>query len=124
LEKIALAGGAIRYSNGLINAQTATRRYRMSNSKRPPLILVAKSENSPRLREQPSLFGRLDHNHYQSAHRLDVYSNKYASVKAIVFKKLYHLAITLREDCYAERKPTKQMISDFLLGVDDLRGWL
>jgi len=96
----------------------------MSSSKRPPLVLVANSENSPRLREQPSLFGRLDHNHYQSAHRLDVYSNEYTSVKAIVCTKLYRLAITLREDCYAQRKPTQQMISDFLLGVDDLRGWL
>jgi len=45
-------------------------------------------------------------------------------MKAIVCNKLYHLAITLREDCYAQRKPTQQMISDFLLGVDDLRGWL
>jgi hypothetical protein len=96
----------------------------MCNSKRPPLFIVGKSENSPRLREQPSLFGRLGHNHYQSAHRLDVYSNEYPSVKAIVCNKLYHLAITLREDCYAQRKPIQQMISDFLLGVDDLRGWL
>ncbi|NDH69361.1 MAG: hypothetical protein EBY22_15970 [Gammaproteobacteria bacterium] len=97
---------------------------KMCNSKRPPLFIVAKSENSPRLREQPSLLGRLDQNHYQSAHRLDVHSNKYASVKAIVCNKLYHLAIALREDCFAQRKSTQQMISDFLLGVDDLRGWL
>jgi hypothetical protein len=124
LEKIALAGEVTRYSNGLKIVQTAIRRHKMDNSKKPPLILVAKSVNSPRLREQPSLFGRLDHNHYQSAHRLDVYSNKYASVKAIVCNKLYHLAITLREDCYAGRKPTQQMISDFLLGVDELKGWL
>ena len=50
---------------------------------RPLLFIVANSENSPRLREQPSLFGRLGHNHYQSAHRLGVYSSKYAPVKAI-----------------------------------------
>lgn len=96
----------------------------MDNLKRPLLILVANSKNSPRLREQPSLFGRLDHNHYQSAHRLDAYSNKYESVKAIVCNKLYCLAIELSEDCYAQRKSTQQIISDFLLGINDLRGRL
>ena len=95
----------------------------MDKPKRPPLYIVV-TENSPRLREQPSLFGRLDNNHYQSAHRLGVYSNKYAPVKAIVCNKLYRLATELSEDCYAQIKPTNQIISDFLLGVDDLRGWL
>lgn len=96
----------------------------MDQLNRPLLYIVANSENSPRLREQPSLFGRLDHNHYQSVHRLGVYSNKNATVKTIACNKLYHLATELSENCYAQIKPTKQIISDFLLGVDDLRRWL
>lgn len=97
---------------------------KMGKSKQPPLFLVANLGNSPRLREQPSLFGRLDHNHYQSAHRLGAYSNKYALVKAIACEKLYHLATELSEDCYAQVKPTKQIISDFLFNIDNLRSWL
>ena len=96
----------------------------MSKLKRPLLFAVANLGNSPWLREQPSLFGRLDHNHYQSAHRLGAYSNKYALVKAIACEKLYHLATELSEDCYAQVKPTKQIISDFLFNIDNLRSWL
>ena len=96
----------------------------MDQLNRPLLFIVANSENSPRLREQPSLFGRLDHNHYQSVHRLGVHSSKDVTMKAIVCNKLYHLATELSENCYAQIKPTKQIISDFLIGVEDLRGWL